>query len=33
MPYAEWKKAHQSEATPAQLAKMEESVAKNRASD
>ena len=29
MPYAEWKKAHQSEATPAQLAKMEESVAKN----
>lgn len=32
MPYAEWKKAHQSEATPEQLARMEESVAKNKAS-
>lgn len=32
MPYAEWKKAHQSEATPEQLARMEESVAKNKTS-
>ncbi len=32
MPYSEWKKAHQSEATPEQLARMEESVAKNKAS-
>lgn len=31
MPYAEWKKAHQSEATPEQLSRMEESVAKNKA--
>jgi uncharacterized protein len=30
MPYAEWKAAHQSEATPEQLQRMEESVAKNR---
>lgn len=29
MPYAQWKAEHQSEATPAQLAKMAESVAKN----
>ena len=27
MPYAEWKKAHQAEATPDQLKRMEESVA------
>ena len=33
MPYAEWKKRHQVEATPEQLARMEESVARNRASD
>jgi hypothetical protein len=32
MPYSEWKKAHQAEATPEQLARMEESVAKNRTS-
>jgi len=32
MPYAEWKKAHQSEASPEQLKRMEESVARNRAS-
>lgn len=32
MPYAEWKKAHQTEATPEQLKRMEESVAKNKAS-
>jgi uncharacterized protein len=30
MPYALWKVAHQAEATPDQLAKMAESVAKNR---
>ena len=30
MPYAEWKAKHQAEATPEQLARMEESVAKNR---
>ncbi len=30
MPYAEWKAAHQAEATPEQLKRMEESVAKNR---
>jgi uncharacterized protein len=30
MPYAEWKAAHQAEATPEQLARMAESVAKNR---
>ena len=29
MPFAEWKKRHQSEATPEQIAKMQESVAKN----
>ena len=29
MPCAEWKKRHQSEATPEQIAKMQESVAKN----
>ncbi len=29
MPYADWKSAHQSEATAEQLARMEESVAKN----
>lgn len=32
MPYSEWKKTHQKEATPEQLARMEESVAKNKAS-
>ena len=30
MPYAEWKAAHQAEATPEQLKRMAESVAKNR---
>ena len=30
MPYAEWKAAHQAEATPEQLARMEESVARNQ---
>ena len=30
MPYAQWKAEHQSEATPEQLKRMEESVAKNR---
>jgi uncharacterized protein len=29
MPYAQWKAEHQAEATPEQLAKMAESVAKN----
>jgi len=29
MPYAEWKASHQGEATPEQLRRMEESVAKN----
>lgn len=29
MPYAEWKARHQSEATPEQLARMAESVARN----
>jgi hypothetical protein len=29
MPYGDWKKAHQSEATPEQLRRMEQSVAKN----
>ena len=29
MPFAEWKIRHQSEATPEQIAKMQESVAKN----
>jgi uncharacterized protein len=33
MPYGEWKARHQSEATPEQLRRMEESVAKNRAHD
>jgi uncharacterized protein len=30
MPYADWKANHQAEATPEQLMRMEESVAKNR---
>jgi uncharacterized protein len=30
MPYADWKAAHQSKATPEQLARMAASVAKNR---
>ena len=30
MPYAEWKAQHQSAATPEELARMEESVARNR---
>ena len=29
MPYAEWKVRHQGEATPEQLARMQESIAKN----
>ena len=29
MPYAEWKVKHQGEATPEQLARMQESIAKN----
>lgn len=29
MPYSEWKSRHQTEATPEQLRRMEESVAKN----
>lgn len=29
MPYSEWKKRHQAEATPEQIARMNESVAKN----
>jgi hypothetical protein len=29
MPFSEWKARHQSEATPEQIAKMQESVAKN----
>ncbi len=29
MPYAEWKAKHQGEATPEQLARMQESIAKN----
>lgn len=29
MPYAQWKAAHQGEATPEQLTRMEESIAKN----
>ncbi len=29
MPYGQWKDAHQAEATPEQLARMKESVAKN----
>jgi hypothetical protein len=31
MPYSEWKSRHQGEATPEQLARMQESVAKNKA--
>lgn len=31
MPYSEWKAQHQAEATPEQLRRMEESVARNRA--
>jgi hypothetical protein len=30
MPYGEWKARHQAEATPEQLARMEESVRRNR---
>lgn len=30
MPYAQWKAEHQAEATPEQIARMNESVAKNR---
>ena len=30
MPYTEWKTRHQAEATPEQLARMEESVARNK---
>lgn len=33
MPYAEWKARHQTEATPEQLARMEESLARNAALD
>lgn len=33
MPYAQWKADHQTEASPEQLARMEESVARNRAND
>ena len=33
MPYGEWKRHHQQEATPEQIARMNESVAKNRALD
>ena len=33
MPYSEWKRDNQMEATPEQIARMEESVARNRASD
>jgi len=33
MPYSEWKTKHQGEATPEQLRRMEESVARNKASD
>lgn len=33
MPHAEWKKRYQTEATPEQLARMEESVARNGTSD
>lgn len=32
MPYAEWKRAHQKEASPEQLARMEESIARNQVS-
>ena len=33
MPQAEWKRRYQSEATPEQIARMEDSVAKNRRDD
>lgn len=33
MPYADWKARHQGEASPEQLARMEESVARNRRED
>ena len=33
MPYAEWKARHQSEASPEQLARMKESVARNHVED
>lgn len=33
MPYAQWKAAHQAEATPEQLRRMEESVARNARED
>jgi hypothetical protein len=33
MPYAQWKAAHQAEATPEQLARMEASIARNRAEE
>ena len=33
MPYAQWKAAHQAEATPEQLARMEASMARNRADE
>lgn len=33
MPYSEWKKLHQTEATPEQIARMNESVAKNHRED
>ena len=33
MPYARWKGAHHTEATPEQLARMEASIARNRAED
>jgi hypothetical protein len=33
MPYGDWKAQHQAEATPEQLARMEQSVAKNRRED
>lgn len=33
MPQAEWKARHQSEATPEQLARMQESVSRNRQED
>lgn len=33
MPYSQWKAEHQAEATPEQIARMEESIARNKASD
>lgn len=33
MPYSQWKAKHQAEATPEQIARMEESIARNKASD